>query len=114
MGAENFFISKVGQYRNVNEAFSEAVKEAQYSYGHDGYTGTIAEKKSCEKVEVPKGKDPYEFAKECFEGDGWWDSKWGPAAYVEVTGKYLQKRRGEQWKGKKNFKVFYFFGWASS
>lgn len=114
MGAEQFFVRKVGQYRDSREAFFEAVKEAQYEYGHGGYTGTIAEKKEFKIIETPKGKNPYEFAKECYDSNGWWDNKWGPAACVEVKGIYLQKMRGERWKGKRNFKVFYFFGWASS
>lgn len=42
MGANNFSIVAVG--KDAREAFDKAVKQAQYEYGHSGYTGTIAEK----------------------------------------------------------------------
>lgn len=44
MGAANFVTTATG--RDAREAFSSAVREAQYEYGHGGYTGTIAEKGS--------------------------------------------------------------------
>jgi len=114
MGAAQFFVRKVGQYRDAKDAFLEAKEEYAYEYGHGGYTGTIAEKNDFKRIEVPKGKDPYEYAQERLDaGDGFWDDKWGPAACVEVDGKYLQNMRGERWKSKKNFKAFFFFGWAS-
>lgn len=114
MGAESFFVKQKGIYRNANEAFLEAVEEAQYEYGHGGYTGTIAEKQSFKMVDVPPRKDPLKFASEIENEDGFWQDKWGPAACVEVKGSWLQNERGERYKGKRNFKVFYFFGWASS
>lgn len=116
MGAETFFVRKIGQYKDANEAFREAVDDAQYEHGHGGYTGTIAEKSGFQMVEVPPRKDPSAFADFCFENDEgkFWEDKWGPAACIEVKGTWLQKMRGERWKGKRNFKCFYFFGWASS
>lgn len=115
MGATTFFVKRKGQYQNARQAFIDAVQEAQYEYGHGGYTGTIAEKKSFSIIEVPNRKDPYVFAKECLENSEgkFWDAKWGPAACVEVKNSFLKKERGEYWKAKRNFKVFYFFGWAS-
>ena len=53
MGAEQF--DHIGRGKTVQEAFDNAVKEAQYDYGHAGYTGTIAEKDSF--VEVPFSDD---------------------------------------------------------
>ncbi len=44
MGAEEFFTVEFG--RTPEEAFDKAVADAQYYYGHGGYTGTIAEKNS--------------------------------------------------------------------
>jgi hypothetical protein len=42
MGACDF--ESVGFGKTANDAFRQAVSEAQYEYGHGGYTGTIAEK----------------------------------------------------------------------
>jgi hypothetical protein len=42
MGATTFSHFQPGQ--NPDAAFSDAVAEALYEYGHNGYTGTIAEK----------------------------------------------------------------------
>jgi hypothetical protein len=42
MGAANFSSILVG--KDLGQAFNEAVKSAQWEYGHGGYTGTIAEK----------------------------------------------------------------------
>jgi len=42
MGAETFYHTATD--RNAEEAFYKAIGEAQYDYGHAGYTGTIAEK----------------------------------------------------------------------
>ncbi len=115
MGGRSFFVRMVGQYKNANEAFYEAVTETRYLNGNDGYTGTIAEKDSFVVLEVPNRKNPTEFAEECYNSnDGFWNDKWGPAACVEVKNTWLKTMRGEKWKGKRNFKVFYFFGWASS
>ena len=115
MGATTFFVTKRGQYKSAQEAFSEAVEQAQYDHGHEGYTGTIAEKGSFRMLECPPRTDPAKFAEDSADSstDNFWDDKWGPAACVEVKGSYLQKMRGERWKGKRNFHVYYFFGWAS-
>jgi hypothetical protein len=42
MGAYDFTDYSFG--RDVDDAFSRAVQEAQWQHGHGGYTGTIAEK----------------------------------------------------------------------
>jgi len=42
MGATTFTHFQPGQ--NAGAAFAEAVGQALYNHGHDGYTGTIAEK----------------------------------------------------------------------
>jgi len=67
-------------------------------------------------VDLPSNrKDPYIFAQECINNSEgkFWDDKWGPAGCIEVKGSWLDKERGERYKGVRNFKVFYFFGWAS-
>ena len=53
MGGEWF--EEEGTGATAQEAFDKLVKEAQYDYGHSGYTGTIAEKPGFELVEAPEG-----------------------------------------------------------
>lgn len=98
MGADTFFASAQGQ--TAKEAFDAAVKQAQYDYGHAGYTGTIAEKS--EFVMIPYDPEtngsPDQYADRLIEeGDDRIDDKWGPAGCFKI---------GPD--------VYYFFGWASS
>lgn len=98
MGAQPFTTTNSGE--TVQEAFSNAVEEAQFMNGHGGYTGTIAEKGSFKLIprsEMDEGEDEYEFANRLIdECDPRVDSKWGPAGAVKMDeGKWL------------------FFGWAS-
>lgn len=95
MGASDFYTKSKG--KTVEEAFRSAVEEAQWNYGHRGYTGTIADKMSY--VVIPyRGKDPVKHAERLVhERDKRVDDKWGPAGAIK-TGK------GE----------WLFFGWASS
>jgi hypothetical protein len=44
MGGNTFFTTAEG--RTADDAFRTAVSQAQWEYGHGGYTGTIAEKAS--------------------------------------------------------------------
>ena len=96
MGAEVFYHRATGA--TPQEAFNAAVQEAQYNWGHGGYTGSIAEKDSFTMIEVPEGRHPHAFAEELVEdGDERVDDKWGPAGCVKI---------GEN--------AYLFFGWASS
>jgi hypothetical protein len=94
MGAE--FFSEKAKGRTAKSAFNKAVKEAQYDHGHGGYSGTIAEKSEFVMVEVPKGRDPEDYA-ESDEALDKVSDKWGPAGCIELG-------KGE----------WLFFGWASS
>lgn len=96
MGASTFFVRSKGE--TASAAFDEAVKEARYTCGKGGYTGTIAEKHGFVSVSVPAGEDPMEYAEKLIDdGDRRVDDKWGPAGCISLGGgKYL------------------FFGWASS
>lgn len=96
MGACTFYTEQEGP--NAKAAFEDAVDQAQYDYGHAGYTGTIAEKGDFVMISLPEGKDPYDYADELIaNGDRRIDDKWGPAGCIKMEeGKYL------------------FFGWASS
>jgi hypothetical protein len=102
MGAQTFMSRAVG--KTAREAFDAAVAEAQYDYGHRGYTGTIAEKDSFRMIDVPDGESPSEFACRLMdEDDERIRDKWGPAGCVEVERDDKTER-----------KEFLFFGWASS
>lgn len=54
MGADNFAHTATG-FKTASEAFNYAVEQAEYAYGHAGYTGTIAEKDSFVVVTPPEG-----------------------------------------------------------
>jgi hypothetical protein len=102
MGAETFTSWVPRRPKDsVQAAFIEAVQQAGWQYGHDGYTGTIAEKDSFVVVGAASSFEAASQAAEKLieEGDQRIDDKWGPAGCIEVTGEepgYL------------------FFGWASS
>ena len=96
MGAETFTHRIKG--KNAKDAFRQAVAEAQYDYGHRGYTGTIAEKDSFVMIPLPEGVHPVEYSYKLMdEGDKRIDDKWGPAGCFDLG-------NGE----------YFFFGWASS
>jgi hypothetical protein len=101
MGAAPFTTRAFGF--TANEAFTGAVREAQYESGHGGYTGTIAEKSSFKLLDMPSDTTPMEFVNKLFdEDDRRISDKWGPAGAVR-TGKVDSNGRSE----------FIFFGYAS-
>jgi hypothetical protein len=96
MGAQDFMQKSKG--KTAREAFDNAVQQAQYDFGHAGYTGSMAEKSDYVLIPVPDGKDPVEFAHDLIAYDDERISdKWGPAGCVEIA-------KGE----------YIFVGWASS
>lgn len=96
MGANTFTAEASGATAQL--AFSNAVEQARYDYGHRGYTGSIAEKSSFVMIPLPAGEDAFTLARRLTEeGDPRIDDKWGPAGCIDLGhGAYL------------------FFGWASS
>lgn len=50
MGADTFFARNAG--KDARDAFSNAVEDARYRHGHEGYTGTIAEKSGFHLVDL--------------------------------------------------------------
>jgi hypothetical protein len=99
MGAQTF--SQIASGKTAKEAFDNAVKEAQYDYGHAGYTGTIAEKDSFIMIPTPADLVGQENVYVDYNDDNDdWDKvndKWGPAGCYDLgNGRYC------------------FFGWASS
>lgn len=92
MGSRSFMTKSSG--KTAEEAFNSAVHEAQYEYGHGGYTGTIAEKNSFIMVDLPKNTSPRDHAYKLL--DDTIVDKWGPAGCFNLgNNEYL------------------FFGWAS-
>lgn len=98
MGAQVF--SSTASGKDAKEAFTNAVQQAQYDYGHAGYSGTIAEKDSYVIVsDKPLNyPDAEGLASQMIEDcDPRIDDKWGPAGAIPlIDGDFL------------------FFGWASS
>ena len=96
MGAESFFHKAKG--KTAKEAFTNAVEEAAFDYGHGGYSGTIAEKHDFILIPCPKNENPIKYAEDLvYNNDKRVEDKWGPAGCVKLNGdEYL------------------FFGWASS
>ncbi len=96
MGAESFI--QKGKGKTAQEAFNDARDKALYEYGHGGYTGSIAEKRSFKMITPPEGEDPCKYAYSLMDnGDSRIEDKWGPAGCIHIKdNEYL------------------FFGYASS
>ena len=100
MGACTFY--QIGLGDNARDAFNEARQEAQYNFGHSGYSGTIAEKSSFVTIRVPNLEKPtkreaYDYADELISNsDPRIDDKWGDAGCIDL---------GDR--------EYLFFGWAS-
>ncbi len=88
-------------------AFDEARQQAQWDYGHAGYTGTIAEKttflmRSERPIEV---RAAHTLANKLVdEDDPRISDKWGPAGCIKLA----TDKRGA------GTCAWLFFGWASS
>lgn len=96
MGASSFVVRVNGI--DAREAFELAVEQAQYDYGHSGYTGTIAEKNDFVMIELDHGDNPEDYAYKLINDlDNRISGKWGPAGCFALGNN-----------------EFMFFGWASS
>lgn len=89
MGATDFYAYGTG--KTAREAFRAAQDEALHEYGHNGYTGTIAEKSEYVSVQVPEGKDPMQHAQDLVDADDRRTcDKYGPCGCIKVgEGRYL-------------------------
>jgi len=85
MGAEEFVTS--GKGKNVGEAFHEAQERAFYGVGHQGYSGTIAEKNGWKVINCEMTEEATEaMIEKCLDNmDHFCQDKWGPAAAIQVT-----------------------------
>ena len=69
MGAEAFEVMTNG--KDVAEAFTRAVDNAFWDYGHAGYTGTIWEKPGAYLIPTPKGVTAQDAAEAIVAAQGW-------------------------------------------
>jgi len=70
---------------SAESAFDEAVKSAQYEYGHGGYTGTIAEKSGFRLLHPPNLDRESPAFREWYERQSDANDKWGPAFCVVLA-----------------------------
>ena len=99
-GGQSFFT--IGRGSDAKAAFADARfrarEELDYEDRDEGYTGTVAEKRSFVLIPLPKGADAFKYANELIDKeDSRIDDKWGPAGAIDLGGN-----------------KFLFFGWASS
>lgn len=91
MGATSF-MNTVEGFPTAKAAFDAARAAAREDFGSGGYTGTIAEKDSFVIIPLPKGTEPYAYARKMLEAeyDPRITDKWGPAGCIELGAfKYL-------------------------
>ena len=69
MGAEAFEVMTNG--KDVAEAFTRAVDNAFWDYGHAGYTGSICEKPGAYLIPTPKGVTAQDAAEAIVAAQGW-------------------------------------------
>ena len=101
MGAETFIITRSAVEKSAAEAFSDARQDALYEYGHNGYTGTIAEKMAFKMLPLIDGKTITESAWHYIDtAHPSVDNKYGPAGCIEA-------------KNEQGDRVYCFFGWAA-
>jgi hypothetical protein len=83
MGTERFSCETRGI--TPLQAFDLAITDAEHFYGSRGYTGTIAEKDDFIMIQVPKNKNPREYAYELLQKyDDRISNKWGPAGCILI------------------------------
>ena len=94
MGSATFIHERQSE-KTAEEAFRAARAEAQYDYGHAGYTGTIAEKDKFIMLPLIEGKSLDDTIWHYIQKDERIDDKWGPAGCIKTDDGFM------------------FFGWAS-
>jgi hypothetical protein len=104
MGAAAFATFQPGD-QDVQKAFREAREYAHYMHGHEGYSGTIAEKHEVviiQALPVLSTSDAEKMAWELIDAsDPRIHDKWGPAGAIKA-------------KHDSGVVGWVFFGWASS
>ena len=89
MGAQEFICT--GEGGQADKAFRNAVTQAQYNRGHEGYTGTIAEKSNFTVIECRgSDKEKVAYAQDLIDKDDPRVSdKWGPAGAIKLKSGWL-------------------------
>ena len=110
MGAEAFWTRASGN--TPEKAFYNAQDTARYRHGHEGYTGTIAEKESWMFLDIKeRNRGAEEFAAKLLDDD---DErvceKWGPCGCVLIS---ENEERMDLQGAVTVTNVYLFFGWAS-
>jgi hypothetical protein len=83
MGAMEFVTYSEGETSSI--AFNNAKEKAFYDVGHQGYSGTIAEKNSFRMVPMLKNETLEEAIDRCLEDDTHFcQDKWGDAGCIWV------------------------------
>ncbi len=88
MGATDFYT--VAKGKTARDAFVSAREEAFHRYGHDGYTGSIAEKDTFKMFVLPAGEEPGPAARRLLDEayksgkPGTIDDKYGPAGCLDL------------------------------
>ena len=89
MGASYF--EDIGEGATAQEAFDALVEQAYWDFGHNGYTGTICEKRRWQMAteEIMDEKDARELADDLASTEPF-SSKWDPAGAIKLTdGRWL-------------------------
>lgn len=109
MGSEFFqnIIAKDESKQTAKDAMNFLIANAQYDYGHSGYSGTIAEKAGRPDLIHMGSATSWEEAAEKsyldkYRDDPRIENKWGPSGYFSVVDE------------SKTIIGWHFFGWASS
>ena len=87
MGGASFFTKSFGS--DADEAFANAVEDAEWRHGKAGYTGTIAEKHGFTEIpeEEHRNRDKEKYASQLMrDRDSQVDAKWGPAGAINLSG----------------------------
>lgn len=120
--------------RNVQEAYNNAVRDAQYEHGHGGYTGSIAEKDGFTVFQMPARVTINEFLRAMNDIDDereltgkmkkiealvrrayeTYDDKWGPAVALVANASEMRSLKESHRLKRTRKVVVYFCGWASS
>lgn len=98
MGATDF--STYGFGRDAREAFRKAVEDAQWEYGHGGYTGTIAEKPSYVLVKLPPRVSSKKFIS-WIDAMLYQDMHWEKEELKRLEATRAPRGQGEAWRKRK-------------
>ncbi len=99
MGAHNFSDSRYGE--TADEAFKEAVHDAEYEYGHQPYNGTISTSDGFIMKPIKADESREEWEARMQDDDD--IRKWGPCACTADPDHVIENGRSFWW----------FTGWAA-